>query len=668
MITIANLGKSFGAQTLFEGVSLQLTEGSRYGLVGANGSGKSTLLRILAGESEPSEGTVTVPRRARVGMLRQDHFEYEDVPILDVVLMGNRELWEALKAKEEVLARAADHFDAERYAAAEEIVLHHDGYSVEARAAEILEGLGIPGAVHSRPLSTLSGGFKLRVLLAQTLAANPDVLLLDEPTNHLDILSIRWLEKFLQDYEGTAVVISHDHRFLDNVSTHILDVDYETVTLYPGDYTYFQAAKREERERKEAEIAKREKEIADKQAFVDRFRAKATKARQAQSRIKQIEKIEIERLPQSSRRWPTFRFRQRRPSGKVALEARGISKAFGEREVLKDVSLEVKRGDRLAILGPNGIGKSTLLKILVGALEPDAGEVEWGYEAHPGWFAQDHREQLGNGKQTAESWLWEASPGEGIGFVRGQLGLVLFSGDEALKPVGKLSGGEAARLVFARLAVEKPNVLVLDEPTNHLDLEAIESLVEGLKAFDGTVILVSHDRWFVREVAGRILEIGAGGILDFRGGYDDYVIACGDDHLDVGAVSARQLRDRSPEVQARSAERGAGIRPARQGKSVGNAAGSRSDGRVLRRRASELAAERDRLLEEIELAEARLAGIHARFADPSFYAETGRDEVRSLEGEEREAAGTVERLMEEWSVVERAHAKLEQELAAAEVP
>jgi ATPase subunit of ABC transporter with duplicated ATPase domains len=669
MITISNLGKSFGAQTLFEGVSLQLTGGSRYGLVGANGSGKSTLLRILAGESEPSEGTVTVPRRARVGMLRQDHFEYEEVPILDVVLMGNRELWEALKAKEEVLARAADHFDADRYAAAEEIVLHHDGYSVEARAAEILEGLGIPAAVHTRPLSTLSGGFKLRVLLAQTLAANPDILLLDEPTNHLDILSIRWLEKFLQEYEGTAVVISHDHRFLDNVSTHILDVDYETVILYPGDYTYFQTAKREERERKETEIARREREIADKQAFVDRFRAKATKARQAQSRIKQIEKIEIERLPQSSRRWPTFRFRQRRASGKVALVVRGVSKAFGEREVLKDVSLEVKRGDRLAILGPNGIGKSTLLKILVGVLEQDGGEVEWGYEAHPGWFAQDHREQLGDGKQTAESWLWEACPGEGIGFVRGQLGLVLFSGDEAHKPVGKLSGGEAARLVFARLAVEKPNVLVLDEPTNHLDLEAIESLVEGLKAFDGTVILVSHDRWFVREVADRIFEIEPEGIRDFRGGYDDYVAACGDDHLDVEAVSTRQLRERSSEVQSRSGDRGArGSRPERVAKSDGGRSRARSDGKVLRRRASELGAERDRLLAEIERAEARLAEIHARFADPAFYAGTMREDVRSLEEEGREAAATVERLVEQWSTVEREHAELERELASAEVP
>ncbi|HUF89137.1 MAG TPA: ABC-F family ATP-binding cassette domain-containing protein [Gemmatimonadota bacterium] len=653
MITVSNLSKSFGDQTLFSGVSLQLSEGSRYGLVGANGSGKSTLLRILAGETPPSEGTVSIPRRARLGVLRQDHFEYEAVPILDVVLMGNRELWDALVVKQEVLERAADHFDSERYSAAEEVVLRHDGYSVEARAAEILEGLGIPTAVHREPLATLSGGFKLRVLLAQTLAADPDVLLLDEPTNHLDILSIRWFEKFLQGFEGTAVVISHDHRFLDNVSTHILDVDYETVTLYAGGYTRFQAAKREERERKETEITRREREIADHQAFVDRFRAKASKARQAQSRIKRIEKIEIERLPQSSRRWPTFRFRQRRPSGKVALTARGISKAFGDRQVLSDVNLEVKRGDRLAVLGPNGIGKSTLLKILVGQLEPDAGEVEWGYETYPGWFAQDHREQLGDGRQTAESWLWDASPGEGIGFVRGQLGLVLFSGDEALKPVGKLSGGEAARLVFARLAVEKPNVLVLDEPTNHLDLEAIESLVEGLAAFDGTAILVSHDRWFVSEVADRILEIRPDGIRDFHGSYDQYVEVCGDDHLDAESVSSRALRERTARERPARAPEGA---PA-----------DRAAERERRRRAADLSAERDRLLEEVDQAEARLAEIHARFADPGFYAGTEHEDVRALESEEREVAGRVERLMEQWTAVERELTALGGEAAGTRV-
>ncbi|HJR52994.1 MAG TPA: ABC-F family ATP-binding cassette domain-containing protein, partial [Gemmatimonadota bacterium] len=409
MITIANLEKSFGAQTLFEGVSLQLTEGSRYGLVGANGSGKSTLLRILAGESEPSEGAVTVPRRARVGMLRQDHFEYEDVPILDVVLMGNRELWEALKAKEEVLARAADHFDAERYAAAEEIVLHYDGYSVEARAAEILEGLGIPAAVHSRPLSTLSGGFKLRVLLAQTLAANPDVLLLDEPTNHLDILSIRWLEKFLQNFTGPAVIISHDHRFLDNVATKILDVDYATVTLYHGNYTTFGEQKIAERERREKEIEGRQKVIAHHQKFVDRFKAKNSKARQAQSKVRMIERIaeDLEELPGSSRRYPKFRFRQGTPSGKDVLKIRGIRKAFGVNEVLHGVDLQVQRGDRLVIMGPNGIGKSTLLKIVMSELEADNGTVEWGHGTRPGYFAQDHHEQLESAETTAERWLWD---------------------------------------------------------------------------------------------------------------------------------------------------------------------------------------------------------------------------------------------------------------------
>jgi ATPase subunit of ABC transporter with duplicated ATPase domains len=640
MITVSNLEKSFGGQTLFRDVSLQLSEGARYGLVGANGSGKSTLLRILAGEVPPTAGTVGLPRRARLGLLRQDHFEYEAVDILDVVLMGNRELWDAMVEKQAVLDRAAEHFDADRYSAAEEVVLRHDGYSVEARAGEILEGLGIPTEVHREPLSTLSGGFKLRVLLAQTLAAGPDVLLLDEPTNHLDILSIRWLEKFLQGFEGTAVIVSHDHRFLDNVSTHILDVDYETVALYPGGYTRVQVSKREERERKEAEIAKREKEIADHQAFVDRFRAKATKARQAQSRIKRIEKIEIEPLPQSSRRWPTFRFRQRRASGKVAVKSRGISKSFGGRPVLSDVSLEVKRGDRLAVLGPNGIGKSTLLKILVGLLEPDEGDVEWGYEAHRGWFAQDHREQLGDGRRTAEEWLWEACPGEGIGFVRGQLGLVLFSGDEALKPVGKLSGGEAARLVFARLAVERPNVLVLDEPTNHLDLEAIEALVEGLEAFDGTVILVSHDRWFVREVADRILEIRSDGLRDFHGGYDAYVEACGDDHLDVEAVGERSLREKSAR------------RKGKDGTSRQRSEADRSDARARRRRRTELAGERDRLLERIDRVETRLASIHARFADPGFYEGTGHEEVRRLETEEREATEEVARLMAEWTKVE----------------
>jgi ATPase subunit of ABC transporter with duplicated ATPase domains len=539
MISISNLSKRFGADTLFAGVSLQFQPGCCYGVVGANGSGKSTLLRILCGRESASDGEVSVPKRATLGVLEQDHFQYEGERILDVVMMGNAELWQAMVEKEHLLAHAEQHFDGDRYAELEDLIVRQDGYSLEARAGEILEGLGIPTSSHEAPLSTLSGGFKLRVLLAQVLAARPDVLLLDEPTNHLDILSIRWLERFLTEFKGCTLVVSRDHRFLDNAATHIVDVDYETIQIYPGNYQEFVRAKAEERERREKEIGKREKEIADQKASIERFRAKATKARQAQSKLKSIDRIVIEKLPQSSRRYPTFRFRQRRPSGREVIEVEGVAKRFGGRPVLDGVSLTVTRGERVAIIGPNGIGKSTLLKIALGELEPDAGRVVWGYETHPGYFAQDHREQLGSPDQTAESWLWESCSGESLGFVRGHLGAVLFSGDAAEKKLGALSGGEAARLVLARHVVEQPNVLVLDEPTNHLDLEAIEALVAGLKAFEGTLIFVSHDRWFVSELATRVIEVTPDGINDFNGSYDDYLSRCGDDHLDSEAIARR---------------------------------------------------------------------------------------------------------------------------------
>jgi ATPase subunit of ABC transporter with duplicated ATPase domains len=549
MLSIANLSKAYGAQTLFRETSITFTRGCCYGVVGSNGSGKSSLIRILAGDEEPSGGEVSIPRKCRVGVLRQDHFRFENERILDVVMMGHKKLWEAMQAKEALLERSHEHFDADRYAELEDVILQSDGYSLEARSAEILAGLNIPSAVHKQPLSTLSGGFKLRVLLAQTLAADPDVLLLDEPTNHLDILSIRWLEKFLDGFKGTTLVVSHDHRFLNNVCDYILDLDYERITLYRGDYDDFTQAKQGNRDRKEAEIEKREKEIADHKRFIERFKAKPTKARQARSKVKQVERIVIEELPQSSRRWPRFSFRSRRPSGKQALRLQGITKAFGDNVVLRDVSLRVQRGDRLAVIGPNGIGKSTLLKIMIGSLAPDAGDVEWGYETHRGYFAQDHRELLAGSRDDLQSWLWNYCAGEPIGFVRGRLALVLFQKDEAAKKVGQLSGGEAARLIFARLNVEEPNVLVLDEPTNHLDLEGIEALAQGLRSYDGTTIFVSHDRWLVSELATRILEITPQGLTDFPGTYEDYLAACGDDHLDFDAVvrKARHERRRAGE-------------------------------------------------------------------------------------------------------------------------
>ena len=658
MISASGLGKSFGERTLFAGASFRLNPGERHGLVGANGSGKTTLLNILAGDAHPTEGSVSIPRRTRLGVLRQDRFVYEDEQVRQVALMGNEELWEAMAARDALLARSAEHFDAACFSELEEVFERHDGYTAESRAAAILEGLGLPARVHHDPLSTLSGGFRLRVLLAQVLAGAPDALLLDEPTNHLDILSIRWLEKFLRGFRGPVVVISHDHRFLENVATHILDIDYETVTGYPGSYTGFLAAKAAERERREKEIALREREIAHHQRFVDRFRAKASKARQAQSRVRMIEKKAegLVELPKSSRRYPVFRFEQRRPSGKEVVKVAGVTKSFGDNLVLDGVDLRVARGDRLAIVGPNGIGKSTLLKVITGRLEADAGAVEWGYETYPGYFAQDPRDHLGLGggdggggrdavggsrgtapragsagaaaRRTAQEWIGGYCTGKGIGFARGRLGRVLLGGEDAEKPLRALSGGETARLVLCSLMIRMPNVLVLDEPTNHLDLESIEALVGGLQGFAGTLVFVSHDRWFVERLANRIVEITPEGVRDYRGTYEEYVRHCGDDHLDVERVVA--------------AGRGGGE-------------GSRGKGRRRRRRPGrnawrrrQLEVRADEVAGRIEAAEGRVGEIDAVFADASFYRGAGREEVAALEAERRELVTEIERLTGVW--------------------
>jgi ATPase subunit of ABC transporter with duplicated ATPase domains len=643
MISLSNLSKHFGDQTLFEGVSYQFNPGERYGIVGANGSGKSTLLKILSGEESASGGDVTLPRKARLGVLKQDHFEYEAERIIDVVMMGDAELWQAMLEKECILANAENEFDGDRYAVLEDLILMKDGYSLESRAGEILEGLGIPSEAHTQALSTLSGGFKLRVLLAQVLASKPDVLLLDEPTNHLDILSIRWLEKFLEDFRGAALLVSHDHRFLDNVVTTIVDVDYATVKAYPGNYQQFVVAKRDDRERREKEIAKQEAKIKEHQAFVDRFRAKATKARQAQSKLKLISKMDIDELPQSSRRYPRFRFTQRRPSGRQALNIEGVDKTYDDNRVLRDVSLTVMRGERVAIIGPNGIGKSTLLKVVMGETPADAGNVEWGYETYPGYVAQDHREQLGGHRQSIESWLANHSPGESVGFVRGQLGAVLFSGDEAEKKLSALSGGEAARLIFARLVVEKPNILLLDEPTNHLDLEAIEALMEGLKAYDGTLIFVSHDRWFVGELATRIVEITPEGINDFHGTYEEYLERCGDDHLDAKAVLRKK----------RAAKRNdkATNEPSAKGR-------QRKSGNGAKRRRKQLDQQLDEATRGVAEIELRLGVINEQFCDPTFFQKTPRDEISALETEHSELSAQLSTRMQEWESCERELAEL----------
>jgi len=643
MITLQNLGKSFGARVLFEGVTLELNAGARYGLVGANGSGKTTLLKILAGDEPASDGSVSIPKRSRVGVLRQDRFLDDDKIILDLAMMGEADVWNALQER----ARIVDHGegDPNRLADLEDTLQHFDGYTLEARATAVLEGLGIPMAVHRRPLGTLSGGFKLRVLLAQVLVGGPDALFLDEPTNHLDILSIRWLEKFLAAYRGAALVISHDQRFLDNVATHILDVDYETVLPYVGNYTAFLAQKAAIRTQKEGEVARAEKIIADKRAFVERFGAKASKAKQAQSRLKQIERIEVEELKLTSRRTPLFRFEQIRPSGREVIEIKELSKSYGTNAVLKNMSFTIRRGEKVGVIGPNGLGKSTLLKIVTGNVKEDTGTLKLGHEVRLGYFAQDHHDLLKNESMTPLDFLWEACPSEGTSYVRGQLGRVLFSGDEVTKPIGSLSGGEAARLIFGKIIAEKPNFLVLDEPTNHLDLESIDGLAEALKAFEGTVLFVSHDRHFVSQLATRIIELTPEGPHDFPGTFAEYLDKSGDDHLDGNAVLAKAKAAR---------ERASDAPPPTQGLSW-------EEQKRERNRVAALPKRRDKLLVDIEAAEVRRNEIAALYDDPEFYRSTPNAEIEKLERENKDLAKKIEGWIAEWESIEKELATLPSE-------
>jgi len=644
VITTARLGKSYGGRTLFEGVSLQLNPGARYGLVGANGSGKTTFLRILAGDEAASDGSFTIAGEARLGVLRQDRFLDDAGIILDLAMMGDEATWWMLEER----TRIVDHGegDATQIADLEDALRLSGGYTLEARATAVLEGLGLPIASHREPLSTLSGGFKLRVLLAQVLIAGPDVVLLDEPTNHLDILSIRWLEKFLAAYRGVAVVISHDQRFLDNVATHVLDVDYQTITPYTGNYSRFVVEKAAARGRLETEVARAEKIIAEKRAFVERFGAKASKAKQAQSRLKQIERIEVAEVKASSRRTPLFRFSPRRASGRDVLEVEAVSKAYGDKRVLRDVSLAIRRGEKVALIGPNGLGKSTLLKIVMGALDADAGKVRLGHEVHVGYFAQDHHDLLRNEAMTPLEYAWEACPGEGTAFVRGQLGRVLFSGTDVDKPVGSLFGGEAAGLIFCRIIAEQPNLLVLDEPTNHLDLEAIAALVDGLRAYEGTVFFVSHDRWFVSELATRILEVTPDGLRDFPGTYAEYLERCGDDHLDADAV-----------VLKNKAEKATGRRADAAGGGASETSPSWEEQKRRRNRLAALPAKRDKVLASIEAAERRRKAIADRCAEEGFFQRTSKEDAEKLRREDTELSDRLRAWLSEWE-------ELEKELAA----
>jgi ATPase subunit of ABC transporter with duplicated ATPase domains len=559
MIVLDKLTKRFGPKVLFENVSMQFDPGKRYGLTGANGAGKSTLLKMLSGLEDSDTGSITIPGNLRLGVLKQNHFEYDKERILDTVLMGNKILWDALQEKERLLAGEVTDEVGVRLGELEGTIAEENGYSAESEAAELLVGLGILAEKHADPMSSLAAGYKLRVLLAQVLFGHPDVLLLDEPTNHLDLESIRWLESFLIDeFKGTLVVVSHDRHFLNASATHIADVDYKTVTVYTGAYDDFIAQKYENKQRADATASAAKKKKEELQEFVQRFGSHASKSKQAQSRLKQIEKlddvIETKASKRSSLVRPFIRFEFEKPSGRDVVRMEGIDKAFGPKVIYRDLALNVNRGDKIAVIGPNGIGKSTLLKLMVGGfqgldkdtksdtLQPEKGEIRWGHDTSVGYFAQDHHEALGHTSAgtTAFQWLygWDTKrPQEEI---RGILGRLLFQGDQALKPVEALSGGESARLLLCKLLLLQHNVLVLDEPTNHLDIESIEGVLDGLKLFKGTVVVVSHDRHFVSELSNRVIELMPGKAkdgtpctiaTDFSGSYEEYLERSGREYM-----------------------------------------------------------------------------------------------------------------------------------------
>ncbi len=536
MISTNNLTMQFGAKPLFENVSVKFGEGNRYGLIGANGSGKSTFMKILGGDLEQSSGEVAIDNGVRLGKLRQDQFAYEDMRVLDVVMMGHTEMWAAMTERDAIYANMeATEDDYMRAAELEGKFAEYDGYTAEARAGALLSGVGIEEALHQANMSEVAPGFKLRVLLAQALFSKPDVLLLDEPTNNLDINTIRWLEDTLNQYDSTMIIISHDRHFLNEVCTHTADVDYGTVTVYPGNYDEYMLASAQSRERAMKDNAKAKEKLQELQEFVARFSANKSKARQATSRLKQADKIkdEMVEVKPSTRQNPYIRFEpdEKAKLHRQAVEIDGLSKGF-DKQLFKDISFIMEAGERLAIIGPNGAGKSTLLKLLAGAFQPeyaegvvaDKGLVKWAEKANIGYYPQDHENDF-DCNDDLTTWMRQwGLEGDDEQVIRGTLGRLLFGSNDVTKNVRVLSGGEKGRMLYGKLILQKPNVMVMDEPTNHMDMESIESLNMALDKFPGTLIFVSHDRQFVSSLATQILELdGEGGYDYFLGDYETYL-------------------------------------------------------------------------------------------------------------------------------------------------
>jgi ATPase subunit of ABC transporter with duplicated ATPase domains len=526
MISVSGVSMRFGSKILFEDVTTTFSAGRRYGLTGPNGAGKSTFMKLLTGEAQPQRGTVNRPRK--LGVLRQDQYAFDEYRVTDTVIMGNERLWTALTERDELYEKPdMTHDDGMRLGELEGIVGEEDGYSAESDAAVLLQGLDIPDALHDRKMSELQGGQKVRVLLAQALYGSPEALLLDEPTNHLDLDSIHWLQSFLERYQGTLIVISHDRHFLNKVCTHIADIDYQTIITYTGGYDDMVLAKTQIRSTIEADNAQREKKIAQLNDFIARFGA-GTRASQVTSRRKEVERLQTTELARSNIQRPYIKFTTKRPSGKVPFECKGLNKAHGALKVIKNFSAIVNRGEKVVLVGRNGVGKTTMLKALLADApdrpaspgDLDSGSIRWGHEVSIGYFPQDHTGAIEKGL-TAVEWLHQFDPDASRQEIHGLLGQMLFSGEEGLKPTEALSGGETARLLFCRIMLLKPNVLILDEPTNHLDLESINALNVALQKFEGTVLLVTHDQDLLEEVGTRVWNFEDGKIVDFKGTYEE---------------------------------------------------------------------------------------------------------------------------------------------------
>lgn len=524
MITVTNLSLQFGGSKLFNDVNLKFVPGNCYGVIGANGAGKSTFLKILSGEIDSTTGEVTFPANIRMSVLKQDHFAYDEFTVMDTVIMGNKRLYEIMREKEELYAKPdfSDE-DGVRASELEGEFSEMNGWDAETEVAQILQGLGISSDLHYSYMRDLNGGDKIKVMLSQALFGRPGIILLDEPTNNLDIESVEWLEDFLLDFEGLVIVVSHDRHFLNTVCTHIVDIDFRKIRMYVGNYDFWYESSQLMQSLMKDQSRKREDKIKDLQNFIQRFSANKSKSKQATSRRKLLEKLEVEEMPASSRRYPFVKFYPDREVGNEILTLENVSKSIDGDEILKNITFRVNRNDKIAFVGENELAQTTLFKLLTGELEPDKGTIRWGQTITKSYFPKDNSEFFDGVNYNLVDWMRQYSEDQSESFLRGFLGRMLFSGDDALKSASVLSGGERVRCMLSRMMLSGSNVLILDQPTNHLDLESITALNNGLIDFKEIVLFSSHDHQFIQTVANRIIELNENGMLDMAMTFDEYL-------------------------------------------------------------------------------------------------------------------------------------------------